>query len=230
MDEADEEFDEELDDEELLAEWAAAEAAALAELRSALSELPDRPLPRSALRTACERIRAVMAQPGWPRELMAACGGVDPERLPAEDSELWLTLASGIVGPRDELANEPEPDDDDTEDDEFADVDLDLELSADEEALVALCALDVHDWLAVATSLARGGPGTAAGPEALASYVSQFDPEDPDDQADAAAGMFARAVELWEVLGAVRNDRLTPLGWWGIPDSVQRAWAPSARE
>jgi hypothetical protein len=225
MDEADEDFD-----EQLLAEWAAAEAAALSELQSTLSELPDRPLPRAALRAACRKVRAVLARAGWPGDLLAACGGVDPARLPAEDSELWLTLTSGIVAPRDELARAPEPGDG-GQDDELAGLGAGLELSEDEEALVALCALDLRDWLAVATALARGGPGTAAAPDALASYVSEFDPDDPDDQADAAAGMFARAVELWAVLGAVDGDgRLTPLGWWGIPDAVQRAWTPAAHQ
>jgi hypothetical protein len=203
------------------AEWAAAQAEALALLRSVLSELPDRPMPRRALTTACRRIRTVMAEPDWPRDLLAACGGVDPARLPDDNGELWLTLASGIVAPRDELPGA------DPADDEFSDIDPGLaDLSDDQQALVALGTLDLGDWLAVASALARGGPGTAASPEALAKYVSEFDPDDPDDQADAAARMFARAAGLWDVLGAIKDGRLTPLGWWGIPDAVQRAWAP----
>jgi hypothetical protein len=234
-------------DEELAAEWDAAEAEALAELNSALAGLPDRPRPAPELRAAAGRIRALMREPGSPRDLLAACGGVGPGRLPADDGELWLTLAAGIVSPVDELSrdgdefdagqdgdpdaadpardlDEPGDDLDDLDGlDDFAD------LSEDEESMVALCALDHYDWLAVAVALARGGPGTPAGAEALARYVHEYDPDEVDDQADAAAGMFRHAVPLWAALGAVDDrSRLTPLGWWGIPDSVRRAWQPGS--
>ena len=203
-------------DDEFLAEWDAAEAAALADLRAVLAELPDRPLPEADLRRACDNIRAVMKESRSPSELLAACGGLDRKNLPRDDAELWLTLAAGIVTPRDNLT-----DDDDDEDE------LGGELSADQEAMVALCALDHYDWLAAMAALARGGPGTPASEDDLGRYVSEYDPDDFDDQADAAAGMFLHAVELWRVLGAVDDaDRLTPLGWWGLPEGLQRAWAP----
>ena len=230
------------EDDKFLAEWDAAEAEALADLRAVLAELPDRPLPEADLRQACGRIRAVMTEPGWPGELLAACGGVDSQNLPRGDAELWLTLAAGIVTPRDDLADDDDlaNDDDDlaNDDDDLADDDDDLaddddedepgvELSEDEEALVALCALDHNDWLAAMTALARGGPGTPASEDDLGRYLNEYDPDDFDDQADAAAGMFLHAVALWRVLGAVDDaDRLTPLGWWGLPEALQRAWAP----
>jgi hypothetical protein len=205
-------------DDEFLAEWDAAEAEALAELRGNLAELPSRPVPEVDLRAACDRIRASMKLPGWPRELLAACGGVNPRRLPRDDAELWLTLAAGIVSPQDDLQAENDRDDDSGDYDE---------LSEDEEALVALCALDHYDWLAVASALARGGPGTPAGAGDLARFVSDYDPDDIDDQADAAVGMFLHAVGLWHALGAVDDrERLTALGWWGLPEAVQRAWEP----
>jgi hypothetical protein len=216
-------------DEEFEAEWDAAEAEALSELRSALAELPERPVPADDLHAACDRVRAIMAQPGWPKDLLAACGGVDPDDLPADDEQLWLTLASGIVSPRDELGSSR---DDELEDDEFEDEELDTDLgyadlTEDEESMVALCTLDHYDWLAATTALAKGGPGTGASPEALARYVSEYDPDDYDDQADAAAQMFTPAVGLWDVLGVVDDDeRLTALGWWGLPEAVQRAWQP----
>jgi hypothetical protein len=216
-------------DEEFEAEWDAAEAEALSELRSALAELPERPVPADDLHAACDRIRAIMPEPGWPKDLLAACGGVDPDDLPADDEQLWLTLASGIVSPRDELGSSH---DDELEDEEFEDEELDAdlgytELTDDEESMVALCTLDHYDWLAATTALAKGGPGTSASPAALARYVSEYDPDDYDDQSDAAAQMFTPAVGLWDVLGVVDNDeRLTALGWWGLPEAVQRAWEP----
>jgi hypothetical protein len=204
------------EDDKFLAEWDAAEAEALTELRAALAELPDRPQPEADLRRACGRIRDVMTDSAWPAELLAACGGVDSQNLPGEDLELWLTLAAGIVTPQNDLT-----DDDDGENEP------DGELSEDEEALVALCALDHNDWLAAIAALARGGPGTPASEDDLGRYLSEYDPDDFDDQADAAAGMFLHAVALWRVLGAVDDaDRLTPLGWWGLPEALQRAWAP----
>jgi hypothetical protein len=205
------------EDDKFLAEWDAAEAEALAELRAVLAELPDRPLPESDLGRACDRIRAAMKEPGWPGELLAACGGLDSRSLPRDDAELWLTLAAGIVTPRSDLTN-----DDDGENEPGG------EPTEDEEALVALCALDHNDWLAGMSALARGGPGTPASEDDLGQYVSEYDPDDIDDQADAAAGMFLHAVGLWRVLGAVNDaDRLTPLGWWGLPEALQRAWAPA---
>jgi hypothetical protein len=207
-------------DDELLAEWDAAEAEALAELRAVLGQLPDRPVPEAQLRAACDRARAAMRESGWPGELLAACGGLDPRTLPGDDEDLWLTLAAGIVTPRSGLKG----DEDDEGEDELGGLG---EMAEDGEAIVALSALDLTDWLAATSALARGGPGTPAGEDDLARFVSEYDPDDLDDQADAAAGMFRHAVGLWRVLGAVDDaDRLTPLGWWGLPEAVARAWAP----
>ncbi len=205
-------------DDEFFAEWAAAESEALADLRAVLGELPERSFPETDLRRACDRVRAAMKEPGWPGELLAACGGLDSRRLPHDDAEMWLTLAAGIVTPQNDLQ---EDDDGENEPDGAG------ELTGDQEAMIALCALDHNDWLAAMSALARGGPGTPAAEDDLGRYVSEYDPDDIDDQADAAAGMFRHAVRLWQVLGAVDDaDRLTPLGWWGLPEALQRAWAP----
>lgn len=216
------------EDEEFQAEYEAVEAEALAQLRDVLSGLAKRPVPGKDLRAACERIRDTMKSPAWPRDLLAACGGVDPQSLPPDDTELWLKLAAGIVSPQDDVARADAADEEQADiDDEERDLLADYELSDDEESMVALCALDHADWLAAIAALARGGPGTSADADDLARYVSEFDPEDSDDQADAAAGMFQHAVRLWQVLGAVDDDeRLTALGWWGLPEALQRAWQP----
>ncbi|HTX83443.1 MAG TPA: hypothetical protein VME44_14730 [Streptosporangiaceae bacterium] len=207
-------------DEEFLAEWAEAQADALAELRENLSDLPARPVPQAELQTAGAHVRDVLQLSAWPRDLLAACGGVRPDDLPADDAELWLRLAAGIVAPQDELPA--------TQQGRSAAGEYDL--TEDEESMVALCALDHYDWLAVATALASSGPGTPASADNLARFVSEYDPDDVDDQADAAAGMFRPAVALWQVLGAVDADELlTELGWWGIPEAVQRAWEPQPR-
>lgn len=210
-------------DDEFLAEWAEAEADALAELRENLSELPQRPVPEADLHAASARLRTVLRdqQPVWPRDLLTACAGLGQAELPRDDAELWLRVAAGIVEPADELAS-----------DQASDAGLPAEdLSDDEEAMVALCALDHYDWLAVSTALARGGPGTAASADELARFVAEYDPDEADDQADAAAGMFLHVVGLWRVIGAVDDDdTLTQLGWWGIPEAVQRAWEHQERE
>lgn len=204
-------------DEQFSAEWDAAEAEALAELREALAELPGRPAPAAELRAACDRVRATMERGDWPADLLAACGGVSAGKLPADDAELWLALAAGIVSPQDELPRPAAEFDPGGYDD----------LTEDEDAMIALCALDHYDWLAVTSVLASGGAGTPADDSSLARYVAEYDPDDVDDQADAAEAMFGHAVELWRVLGAVDEEgRLTALGWWGIPEATQRAWEP----
>ena len=38
-------------------------------------------------------------------------------------------------------------------------------------------------------------------------------------------GLFLHVTTMWSVLGAIdEDDRLTPLGWWGLPEAMQRAW------
>jgi hypothetical protein len=41
-------------------------------------------------------------------------------------------------------------------------------------------------------------------------------------------GLFLPVTSLWQILGAIDDDdRLTPLGWWGLPEAMRRVWAPS---
>ena len=41
-------------------------------------------------------------------------------------------------------------------------------------------------------------------------------------------GLFLPVASLWQVLGAIDdNERLTALGWWGLPEAMLRVWAPS---
>jgi len=139
--------------------------------------------------------------------------------------------------------------------DEAADTDF-AELGEDAEFMAAIFALDHFDWLAATSALARGGPGTPASESDLSRYVREYDtadtadtpdtgeqngagsadenlneddPWDPDEAEDqeAAEELFGHVVPLWQALGAIDDDaRLTPLGWWGLPEGLQRAWAP----
>jgi len=50
--------------------------------------------------------------------------------------------------------------------------------------------------------------------------------EDLDDFDELSVeGLFLHVTAMWSVLGAIdEDDRLTPLGWWGLPEAMQRAW------
>lgn len=50
--------------------------------------------------------------------------------------------------------------------------------------------------------------------------------EDYDDFDELSIeGLFLHVTSMWSVLGAIDDDdRLTPLGWWGLPEAMQRAW------
>ena len=236
------------EDEEFLAEWDAADAEALAAIQALLDRVGDRPLPREDLRRVSARLRAEIARPGWPGELLIECGGMRAKDLSADDAEMWLGLAACVAAPLgpDDWAG---PGQDDGEPDET------------ESELAAICAIDHFDWLAAITALTEGGPGTAASAADLAGYVRDYDPEDADDDpapageaadagdADAGdadededfylsdddefdeltmEGLFLPVTSLWQVLGAIDEDeRLTPLGWWGLPEAMLRVWAPS---
>jgi hypothetical protein len=261
-------------DEEFLAEWDAADAEALSMLEALIEQVGERTRPEEALHQACTRLREVIAAPGWQSELLIECGGLDPEDIPADDTDLWLTLAAGVASPMG------------TDDWEPGEVDEDDELSETDSAIASICAIDHFDWLAVTSMLTVGGPGTSASAADLAMYVRDFDPdgadeedevEEPEDleaEVKIEAGkdledtdleeiedtleeiedtleeleeleeldefeleefdelgmesLFLPVTTLWQVLGAIdADDRLTPLGWWGLPEAMRQVWAPA---
>src|ERR1700761_1152413 len=175
-------------DEAFLADWAAADAEARGALQSVLDRVGERPLPGAELRTAAARLRADIARPGWPGQMLVAFSGRTAAALPDDDAELWLTLATSVASPQGDPLSE--------EDREFAramewaeDEDLkfgqDLdEPGADSEpdelsaAIAAVCALDHFDWLAGMSALVTGGPGTPASAADLARYVPDVDPDE----------------------------------------------------
>ena len=62
-----------------------------------------------------------------------------------------------------------------------------------------------------------GGQDFADG--ALSDY------EDDDFDELSIEGLFLHVTAMWSVLGAIdEDDRLTPLGWWGLPEAMRRAW------
>jgi hypothetical protein len=186
-------------DEDFVAEWDAAEQAAANEMRELLAELGERPRPDGELKAACRVLRSALQRGGPTADLLASSGGVDPSNLDVNDAELWLSLAAGVVNP----VGEPP------------------ESALDEE--LSMMALDHEEWLEAVAALARSGPGTPASAEDLAEFVTGPD----DDDIDVLAGWFVTVVELWQLLGAIDDcERLTPLGWWGIPEALLQAWGP----
>ena len=259
-------------DEQLFADWEAADREALEDLEQVLRKAGDRSLPAADLAAVAARVRSEISGQTGDGRMLAAFGGLRADALPADDAELWLTLATGIVEPEGDPAeylDEPFDEDWDLEDDEY---DQEDPIS---QAMAAVAALDHFDWLAVVSSLVSGGPGTAASASDLAGYVRNFDPdaddadpdaddvdpdadddspgaedeglaefEDADDDAPgsddedfdfdalddelAIEGLFSHILPLWQALGAIdADDRLTRLGWWGLPESLKRAWSSS---
>jgi hypothetical protein len=233
-------------DDEFLAEWDAADAEALAAVRALLARVGDRPLPPADLRRAVTRLRRDLAEPGWPGRLLTECSGLRPKDLPADDAELWLRLATGVASPEgpDDWGR---PGQDDSEADE-----LDSELAA----ISAIDHFDWLAVITALAQGGPGTAASAADLAAYVRDYEPEDPEDPDgdllgeageddeddedefgeeflsedDEFDELTmeGLFLPVTSLWQVLGAIDDDeRLTPLGWWGLPEAMLRVWAPS---
>ncbi|SDI82799.1 hypothetical protein [Nonomuraea jiangxiensis] len=213
-------------DEEPFAAWDEEEAFALSELRRIIAGLPKQPdLPLGELEVAATRLRELLALPDYPGNVLRACAGFEDRPLPDDDQELWLAVAAGVAGPVSDLSE----DGDLLE--EFTD--LDGELSVEDATLANLCAIQYADWLAGVTALARLGPGVLASPERMARLIAEsediyVDESDTDDLV-ATEGLFTPVVSLWGHLGIVDGDEvLTPLGWWGLPKALERAWSTPA--
>jgi hypothetical protein len=229
-------------DEQLMADWAAADAEALEALGTLVDSAGARPLPKAELRGAAARLRTDIARPGWPGQMLVAFSGLGQHTLPESDEEMWLALAASVASPQGDPLSAEDKEfaralEWDEGDDDAADDEPD-ELSA---AMAAVCALDHFDWLAVMSALVSGGPGTPVSAADLARYVREYDPptdevagdELPDygDFADedyddlSIEGLFLHVTAMWSVLGAIdEDDRLTALGWWGLPEAMRRAW------
>ena len=83
-------------------------------------------------------------------------------------------------------------------------------------------ALSLIGWLGAIAALTLWGPGTQADAAALATYVAE---SEGGELVDLEA-VFVPVVERWAALGALDpTERLTPLGWWGLPEAQLRAWS-----
>lgn len=192
-------------DDDLIAEWDAAEQAALDELQDILVEVGERPRPDAELRAACRGLRTALQRGGRRVDLLRVGGGVDPSNLDPDDRQLWVRLAAGVIDPVGELPA-------DLPDEEFSAI-----------------ALDHEEWLWAIEALARGGPGTPASALDLARFTAGAN--DDGDDIDVLAGWFGPVVEQWQLLGALDDrERLTALGWWGLPEALIQAWSPDSSD
>jgi len=231
-------------DEEFLAEWDAADAEALDALQALLDQVGDRPLPGESLRLAGARLREVIAKPGWPGRLLIECGGVRPKDLPADDAELWLQLAAGVASPEgsdDWGAPGEGPHETDSAIAAICSID-----HFDWLAVITALAAGGPGTAAAATDLAAyvrdydpddgerdddedGDEDEDEVPDDADLGLDDLD-DDEDDEFDELGmeDLFRPVTALWQVLGAIDDhERLTPLGWWGLPEAMRIVWAPT---
>ena len=232
-------------DEEFLAEWDAADADALAATRALLDRVGDRPPPMEDLRRASDRLRQDISRPGWPGALLIECSGLRRDELPADDTDLWLRLAAGVASPQG-TDDWGAPDAGDDESDE-----AESELAA----ICAIDHFDWLAAITALAEGGPGTAASAADLAGYVRDYDPEDPEDPDggepgeadepDEPDDEPGsfylsedeeydaltmesLFLPVTSLWRVLGAIDDDeRLTALGWWGLPEAMLRVWTPT---
>ena len=199
------------------------------------------------LRHTSARLRAEIARSGWPGQLLIECSGMRAKDLPADDAELWLRLAAGVASPQGpDDWDRPGQDDgepDETESEVAAICAIDhfdwlaaitalVEGGPGTSASAADLAAYVRDY-----DPERRGPPAPPGDEDDDEDEDEDDAAEPgefflsdDDEFDELTmeGLFLPVTSLWQVIGAIDEDeRLTPLGWWGLPEAMLRVWAPS---
>ena len=164
---------------------------------------PDRhPCPMRELVAACTAARAGAARRSapWPLVVDAAGWLSGP---PAEDVDLWTSAAMALIS-----------------------VAVD---GMDLDAAQCLDAVELNDWLAAVIELVRSGPGTRADADALLALAAgclELDNAAADpDLAPVLKTAFGALAPVWRALGALDAEhKLTPLGAWGLPLALARAW------
>jgi hypothetical protein len=174
--------------------------------------------------------------------MLAECSGLRPKHLPPDDAELWLSLAAGVASPEGPDFDKPGQDDE-----------TDSELAA----ICAIDHFDWLAVITALAEGGPGTPASAADLAGYVRDYDPEDLDDPDDDEDDPDGahgedsggeddedaffdeddeddltlesLFLPVTSLWQALGAIDDeDRLTPLGWWGLPAAMLRVWAPSS--
>jgi hypothetical protein len=138
-----------------------------------------------------------------PGDVLLAAAGLNAAMLPPGDMDLWLTLAAGTISPQGAISGDGEP----------------------------WQELDDADWLGAILYMARGGPGARTTPHDLLIGIASCPETRGEIDAIHAKGIsqaFETLTPLWRALGAVGPPRegrpLTPLGHWGLPLALLKAW------
>lgn len=183
--------------------WTEPDPSSWAVVGEALADA-HRPRDDAGLATVASELRRHEDYDEWPYDVLWAAAGLDDDDLPDDDEELWLALAAGVVAPRGALP-------------------------LDAQAEGAWAALEPADWAGAVIELVRAGPGQPADPETLLSLIAacpEIEEEEltPEDEETLVAGL-GTVCELWTALGAIdAQGALTPLGRWGLPESLRVAW------
>lgn len=195
--------DEEMD--EFLAEWQAADRHAAEVLRQALADCVGDPAPEADLAAACTRLRMGLRSGQHPFDWVRRAAALDDTDLDMSDGELLVRCVAATIAPTEETG-----------------------LEAEEEA--AIISLEHADWLGAIVSAVRAGPGAEASASSLAAGIytcPEVNIEGGVDVDDGAAEEMAfEIVSLpWSAIGLIDQDqRLTPLGIWGLPRGLAHAW------
>jgi hypothetical protein len=167
-----------------------------------------------------------------------------PDSTRADDTELWLRLAAGVAAPQgtDDWGRPGEGDGEPRETDAPSPPSARSTITTGWAVITAL-AVGRSGTSASATDLAAyvrdydPDDGESAEEGDLDSDDPDFELDDlepdldPDEDGEfdeiGMEDLFVPVTALWQVLGAIDEDeRLTPLGWWGLAEAMRIVWAP----
>ena len=225
------------EDERFLAAWDDAEADARQVLGELVDEVGPRPCPEVELRGAVVRLQEMLHDDSGFHDLLRAIAG-EPAALPTDDRELWTAVAAGVV-----TGGHLDPTDDRVVDVESHAAWLSLDHHDWIGAVVSLIRLG-PGAAADADTLGRHVatfdvdeevvdgpevPDDGADVEDLEALGGDpFDEVEDYDVALASSLGFHTVTQLWRLLGAIdEEERLTELGWWGLPEALVQAWRPA---
>ena len=189
----------------LLAEWQAADRRAAEVLRRALADSVGDAAPEADLAAACTQLRNGLRSGHHPFDWVRRAAALGDADLDTSDEELLARCVAATISPTEETG-----------------------LEVDEEA--AIISLEHADWLGAIVSAVRAGPGAEASASTLAAGIyacPEVNIEGGVDVDDCAVEEMAfEIVSLpWSAIGLIDQDqRLTPLGIWGLPRGLARAW------